>query len=199
VTRPFPADLDELFRRLDARGTEIDLRETLRARLRREDRPVRRVGRADTVVAAMRRLVPSATVPPEALAAFVDEVFDQQMGRGDEQVGLMARSELIPAGFAALDEAARREHGAGFAAIADGSQDDLLRRAERGELPGPDGFDAATWFARMRELTLLAYGSDPRGMVEMGFPGPTYQTGHVWLDRWEIGSRVRRRPGYLKL
>jgi hypothetical protein len=197
--RPFPADLDEFFRRLDVRGTEPDLRQALRDRLQRGSQPVRRLGNPATVVAVSRRLLPSEAVPAEAIAAFVDDVFDRQMGRADEQVGLMPRRELMPAGFAALDARAQQDHGRAFGALDDDVQDELLRLAERGELRGASGFDAKTWFSRLRDLVLLAYGSDPRGMIEMGFPGPSYQTGHVWLDRWEVASRAKRKPGYLQL
>jgi hypothetical protein len=33
-------------------------------------------------------------------------------------------------------------------------------------------------------------------MVEMGFPGPSYRTGHVWLDEGEVAARAQRRRGY---
>jgi hypothetical protein len=51
----------------------------------------------------------------------------------------------------------------------------------------------------VRDLLLLAYGSDPRGMVEMGFPGPSYETGHVWLGEAEVARRAARAPGHEKL
>lgn len=75
----------------------------------------------------------------------------------------------------------------------------MLTRAEQGDLSGPSGFDSATWFKRTRGLLFLGYGSDPRGMVEMGFPGPSYESGHVWLDEGEVAARAARRRGYLVL
>jgi hypothetical protein len=33
-------------------------------------------------------------------------------------------------------------------------------------------------------------------MVEMGFPGPSYESGHVWLGPGEVRARALRRPGY---
>jgi hypothetical protein len=194
----YPASVEEFFETLDARDVEPDLRAELRERLDRENRGVQRVGEPDTVVAVAARLLPGA-VPAEALAAFVDDVFDQQKGRADEQLGLMPRSQLIPAGFHALDGSARTTHGSAFADLDGDARDDLLARAERGEIQGPEGFDSATWFRRVRELLLLGYGSDPRGMVEMGFPGPSYQPGHVWLDTDEVMAREGRRLGYRKL
>jgi hypothetical protein len=149
---------------------------------------------AELVSAVAARLLPGA-VPPLALAAFLDAHFDDQQGRGDDKAELMPRGELIPTGFLVLDAA----HSRGFARLEPDAQDELLSRAERGELAGPDGFDSATWFTRTRGYLFMAYGSDPRGMVEMGFPGPSYEPGHVWLDEGEVAARAHRRKGYLTL
>jgi hypothetical protein len=108
----------------------------------------------------------------------------------------MPTPALLPAGLDALDREATRRHGAGFAELAGADQDALLTEAERGELAGPDRFDSQTWLRRLREKLLLGYGSDPRGMVEMGFPGPSYESGHVWLGPGEVRARALRRPGY---
>jgi hypothetical protein len=111
----------------------------------------------------------------------------------------MPTPDLIPAGLDVLDAEARCRHGRGFAALEPNEQDQLLRGAERGELEGPDGFDSATWFKRTRGKLLLGYATDPRGMVQMGYPGPSYKPGHVWLDRGEVQARTKRRRGYLEL
>ncbi len=189
--------LEEFWRRLEVRGVEPDLQEQLRERTRREERGVHRLPAAATV-AVMARLLPG-TIPPEALASFVDEHYDRQLGRANETVGLLPRDQLIPLGFRVLDEEAGHRHGRSFSDVAPETQDELLSEAERGSLEGPEGFDASTWFRLVRFLALLALGTDPRGMVFMGYPGPSYRTGHVWLDEREIGARVRRRRGYLKL
>jgi hypothetical protein len=195
--------LDEFWQGLDTRGLEPDLRRALHGRADDTgDGPVFRVGHEDTVVAVAARVLPGA-VPARVLALFIDEAFDQQLGRGDEREGVMARSELIPTGFSALDAAAAASH-ADIAEDADGAfarldatqQDELLRRAERGDLGGPHGFSSRIWFDKVRELMLLAYGSDPRGMVEMGFGGPTYASGQAWLNSMEVQRRAARAPGY---
>lgn len=190
--------LEEFFKRLDARDVEPDLREELARRLTREEGSVSRVGDEATVLAVAQRLIPGS-VPAKALAVFLDEVFDKQLGRADDKDGLMPRAELIPAGFKALDDEARKRHDAGFAEISDEDKDRLLGEAERGNLQGPPQFESATWFKRTRGFFLLGYGADPRGMVEMGFPGPSYKPGHIWLDQQEVQARVERKPGYLKL
>jgi hypothetical protein len=163
-----------------------------------------RAGDEATVIAVCARILPGA-VPPRVLARFVDEAFDQQLGRGDEREGVMPRSELVPAGFAALDAAASADAATepaevlgAFAHLDPAQQDELLRRAERGDLGGPERFDSRIWFGKVRELLLLAYGSDPRGMVEMGYGGPTYASGQAWLNSMEVQRRADRAPGYAR-
>ena len=186
--------LDEFWRRLDARDAEPDLRAALKGRTHREEHGTPRLGAARGAVAeaVAARLLAGSAVPPAALAAFLDQTYDRQLGRGDEQVGLMPTPELIPAGLDLL-------HSRNFAQLSESEQDELLAQAERGELEGGERFDSSVWFKRIRGKLLLGYGSDPRGMVQMGFPGPSYQPGHIWLDRGEVLARVKRKPGYLHL
>ncbi len=195
--------LEEFWRRLHVRHVERDLQEELHERTRRETLGTPKLGpeRGAVAAAVARRLVPSAAVPAEALAAFLDWSYDRQLGRGDEHVGALPTPELIPAGLDALTRAAEQRHGQRFEQLETREQDALLAEAERGELrlDGEERFDSTVWFKRTRGKILLGYGSDPRGMVEMGFPGPSYQTGHIWLDRGEVKARAKRRPGYLQL
>ena len=190
--------LDEFWERLDRRGVEQDLRHELHGRVSDEGASISRVGTETTVVAVAARLLPG-NVPPRTLTVFLDQRFDAQLGRGDERSGLMPRGDLIPAGFAALELAARGRHGVAFAELEATQQDELLAEAERGEVSSVEGFDSAVWFSRVRDVLLLAFGSDPRGMVQMGFPGPSYQPGHTWLDVEEVKARTERKPGYLTL
>jgi hypothetical protein len=188
----FPT-MEEFWRRLASRDVEFDLRQALALRAQQEDAAVTRLGKAGTVVAVIDRMLPESAVPAAVIAGFVDSAYDRPLGRGDERDGVMPREQLIPVGFAQLDEAA----GGDFGALAAVEQDALLARAERGELDGPAGFDAKSWFERLRDLVLLGFGSDPRGMVQMGYPGPSYKPGHVWLEQDEIQARAARKPGYL--
>ncbi len=192
------SSLEEFFDGLDRRGVEPDLRQTLRERAARTGGARGRAGPPGLLEAVAARLVPGA-VPPAVLAAFLDHHFDRQLGRGDERVGVLPREQLIPAGFAVLNEEARRRHHMAFTRIDDQQQAAILSAAERGELTGPDAFDSAEWFRRVFDLLLLGYGSDPRGMVDMGFPGPSYEKGHVWLDEWEVARRAEAAPGYREL
>jgi hypothetical protein len=192
------SSLGEFWNGLRRRGVEPDLFDTLKGRADRSTAAVERVGDEALVVAVASRLMPGA-VPADVLAAFLDENFDAQLGRGDERIGVMPRAELIPAGFRVLEDEASQRHGSSFVDLPDDARDRLLSDAEEGRLEGPEAFDAAEWFRRVRDLLLLGYGSDPRGMVEMGFPGPSYAKGHVWLGEAEVARRAQRAPGHEEL
>jgi hypothetical protein len=192
------SSLEEFWDGLEARGVEPDLVEALRKRAVDPPERIHRVGEASLVIAVAARLLPGA-VPAEDLASFLDATFDAQLGRGDERVGLMPRGELIPGGFRVLEDEARRRHASSFADLPVADQDRLLADAEAGRFEGPRRFDSSEWFKRVRDLLLLGYGADPRGMVEMGFPGPSYEKGHVWLGVAEIARRAARAPGHEEL
>jgi hypothetical protein len=189
---------DEFWKRLELREVEADLRDELRSRTLRERRHISRVGPQATVIAVAERILPG-DVPARALAVFLDESFDKQAGRADEKSGVMPRGELIPAGFRLIDEESRKRFGRKFAELTADQQDELLTAAEEGKLEGPDRFDSGAWFRRVRESIITAFGSDPRGMVQMGFPGPSFKPGHLWLDRPATEARAARRSGYMKL
>jgi hypothetical protein len=192
------SSLEEFWEGLEARGVEPDLFDSLKRRADRAAGPVERVGDEGLVIAVASTLLPGA-VPAEVLGAFLDEHFDAQLGRGDERIGVMPRGELIPAGFRVLQDEARRRLGLSFVDLPHAERDRLLADVEAGILEGPEGFDAAEWFRRIRDLLLLGYGSDPRGMVEMGFPGPSYAKGHVWLGEAEVARRAENAPGHDEL
>jgi hypothetical protein len=189
---------EEFWKRLELREVEADLRDELRSRTLREKRHISRAGAEATVIAVAERILPG-DVPARALAVFLDESFDKQAGRADEKTGVMPRSELIPTGFRLIDEESQKQFGAKFAEVSAARQDELLSAAEERKIKGPERFDSGVWFRKVRESIITAFGSDPRGMVQMGFPGPSFKPGHLWLDRPTTEARAARRSGYMKL
>src|SRR5215207_5772463 len=137
---------EEFWRRLDQRHVEPDLQQILRERAARTEGIVGRLGNQFTIIAVIERILPGSAVPAMVIAQFLDQYFDDPMGRADERTGIMPRVALFPAGFSQLDIAA----DGSFAALDSQAQDELLTQAEKGELEGPPDFDAAVWFKRMR-------------------------------------------------
>src|SRR3954466_2814701 len=104
----FPTEA-EFWQRLAKRRVEPDLSEALHQRAGRDVGVVTRLGRQATVVAFIEQLLPGAAVPAGVIAQFLDEHFDEPMGRADEKAGVMPRADLAITGFARLDEAAGAE------------------------------------------------------------------------------------------
>ncbi len=190
--------LDEFWKRLDLREVEPDLIEELKKRTSREQGEIGRAGPEELIVAVAARIVPG-DVPAKALAVELDKGFDKQAGRADDKAGLMPRGELVPTGFRVIDEESHQRFGKKFAEASSEQQDQILTDMEKGNVKGPAKFDSATWFKRVRDSYMTAFGSDPRGMVQMGFPGPSYKPGHVWLGKGAVKARAKRKRGYMEL
>jgi gluconate 2-dehydrogenase gamma chain len=95
------------------------------------------------------------------------------------------QSDLTPAeafgyGLAAVDEHAVTEHGAPFATLSTGLQDQVLADLERGAVATPPDLAPAAFFALLVETCLEGVFSDPRyggnrngeAWAWIGFPGP---------------------------
>ncbi len=152
------------------------------------------------VDAITARIIPSDDTGPGAKEAGVADFIDHQLagfyGRGQrwymqgpfpeplETQGYQAPhppAELWRTGLAALEQHCRDNHGAGFAALEDDTQDDILRAMEDGEID-LGSTNAAQFFDFMREMTIEGFFCDPvyggnRDMVGwrmVGFPGARY-------------------------
>jgi hypothetical protein len=193
--RRYPANLEEFWERTETRTLEPDLIAELRERAGRTTGAVQRVASHETAVAVAEAMFPGSHVPAAVLAAFLDQHFDSQLGRGDEREGVLPRAQLIPAGFAVLDGLRDQP----FHVLTDETKAGILMDAEAGRLQGPDGFDSALWFKRTRDVLLLGFGSDPRGMLQMGFPGPSYQSGYTWLSYGSVDARREHKAGHRSL
>lgn len=94
-------------------------------------------------------------------------------------------AETFTLGLAAVDEHAAREHGAPFAGLAPGRQDQVLADLERGAVATPPGLDPAQFFALLLETCVEGVFSDPsyggnrngEAWAWIGFPGPGEHAG----------------------
>ena len=129
--------------------------------------------------AAVARLVPADDNGPGAkeagVAVFIDRQLAGAWGSGDHlyrqppflagtpQQGYQLActpAEMFRLGFAKLDEAAHKAHGAAFADLTPEQQDALLARAEHGQLDFgvlPSG----VFFAALLDATMEGFFSDP--------------------------------------
>ncbi|HEX4367795.1 MAG TPA: gluconate 2-dehydrogenase subunit 3 family protein [Rhodopila sp.] len=147
-----------------------------------------------TLCAVCDRIMPQPPDrPPVPLPAFVDQKMADGMLDGYRYAALPPQGDAWRRGLAALDVAARAEHGELFHDLVANQQDGLLRRMQNGELAGPEwgGMPCRLFFEhRVIPDITHAYYAHPVAWNEIGFGGPASPRGYVRLgldrrDPWE--------------
>jgi gluconate 2-dehydrogenase gamma chain len=152
------------------------------------------------IEAAVARLIPSDSTGPGAIEAGVPRFIDRQLagpyGAGDrfylqppfpkglptQGWQMQAPAEVYRTAIAAVDRWSAARHGAPFAALEPGTQDEALKTLEEGNANLSGGPDAKAFFALLLQNTIEGYLADPiyGGNRDMGpwrmigFPGARY-------------------------
>ena len=154
-----------------------------------------------TVMSIAARIVPQpasrADIP---VAALVDHKLHHGVADGYRLAGMPRQGDAWRQGLKALNEEAHRAFGKKFVGLSEADQDQLLRRAERGELTAPEwGSMRSNDFFKRRLLhdIVLAYYGHPTAWSEIGWGGPAAPRGYVRLgfddrDPWEAAEA---KPG----
>lgn len=151
--------------------------------------------------AIVDRLIPQRREDYLDLVGFIDSALGKPLGRGDRQEGVPAEEELFHRGLRGTEETARAMFGRGFAELSEGQQDTVLIALQDGSAPG------GTWretppqqfFIKLLMKALTGYCAHPFAWMRMGFPGPSYPEGYVWITEPEIQARRRHFPGWKTL
>jgi hypothetical protein len=132
------------------------------------------------------RIVPQPTTrPPIPVGALVDRKLHADISDGYRPAEMPRQREAWRRGLRALDAEARTGSGRPFAQLADTEQDQLLQRAEAGDLKAPDWGDMrcdSFFKRRLLHDIVLAYYSHPTAWSEIGWGGPASPRGYVRLD-----------------
>ncbi len=154
-----------------------------------------------TLEAIAARVVPQPAGRPEVpVAALVEEKLVRDEGDGYRAEHMPRHRDAWKRGLAALDAEAEQAHGRAFRALSPGQQDELLQKAQAGELKGSawGGMPSDTFFSqRLLYDVVGAYWSHPTAWSEMGFGGPASPRGYVRMDYDELDpwEAAEARPG----
>lgn len=139
-----------------------------------------------TVIAIAARIVPQpAARPPIPVAALVDEKLSRGASDGYRLAGMPRDGDAWRLGLKALDAEAQAAYVGRFHSLAEGLQDALLARMQRGELKSPQwgSMRPKDFFERrMARDIVLAYYAHPTAWNEIGWGGPASPRGYVRLD-----------------
>ncbi|MGJ4931144.1 gluconate 2-dehydrogenase subunit 3 family protein [Bradyrhizobium sp. HKCCYLS2038] len=143
------------------------------------------------------RIVPQpATRPAIPVAALVDRKLHTNISDGYRPAGMPRQRDAWRSGLHALDAEARYAFERSFVDLSTAQQDQLLHRAEAGQLTAADWGDMRCddfFKRRLLHDIVLAYYSHPTAWSEIGWGGPASPRGYVRLgdnerDPWEAAE-----------
>jgi hypothetical protein len=144
------------------------------------------VSEFQTVNAIAARIVPQAPArAPVPVASLIDRKLHQGASDGYRVAGMPRERDAWRLGLRALHVEAEKAYGGDFHSLAEGLQDHLLSRMQRGELCAPEwgSMRPKDFFVkRMAHDIVFAYYSHPAAWSEIGWGGPASPRGYVRLD-----------------
>lgn len=140
------------------------------------------------------RLLPQPDrADPIPITPWIDAMLHDDRGEGYRHPDMPPIRATWRQGLAAVDAEAHLHHGAGFVALDEAQQDDVLRRLADGTATAPawQGLGAERFFVQHLLKTAAGiYYAHPSAWNEIGFGGPAAPRGYVRLgfdarDPWE--------------
>jgi len=150
---------------------------------------------------ALLRAVLARLIPQDEgvdLVGFIDAYLDNPLGRGDRRPGIPEARELFQLGLQGIDQVSQELHGRAFRDADQEQQDTVLRAVSNGSAPGAifKEIPSDYFFERLYSKALHGYFAHPRVWMRIGFPGPAYPEGYVWVNKGETRRRHERGIGW---
>ena len=159
---------------------------------------------ARTLASAVSRIIPQsdrAAGSEVPIVPWIDVKLADDLRDGYRYEGVPPLRDAWRLGLSGLEQAAHALfRGAGFADLAPGEQDEVLRHVERGDPPGDAWrrIPATRFFRDLLCLTVVkTYYAHPVAWNEIGYSGPAAVRGHVrnWMggvDPWDAPDAEAR-------
>jgi hypothetical protein len=190
-------DLQGYMENWDA-GTRRIIEERMKSRFRRERLERLAPDEAEIMKAVLDRLIPQSEGERVDLVGFMDWAIGKPLGRGDRPEGIPAEEDLFRKGLAGVEETSQAVFGKRFVDLNGAEQDRILTAVQEGSAQGPvwEKIPSGYFFSRLLMKALTGYCAHPLVWLRMGFPGPSYPEGYVWITGMEIQQRRKRFPGW---
>ncbi len=156
---------------------------------------------AELLNAMLDRLIPQEGIDPKIdLVSFLDWAIPKPLGYGHRYEGMPDERAIFRQGMKGVDETSRAMfEGRAFRELTDDQKDEVLRAVQEGRAEGDawKGIPSTLFFTNLMNKALCGYCAHPRVWVRIGFYGPAYPEGYVWVSRLEVKGRHEKKPGYL--
>ncbi|MBM3925670.1 MAG: gluconate 2-dehydrogenase subunit 3 family protein [SAR202 cluster bacterium] len=153
---------------------------------------------ATTLAAILQRLIPQDEGID--LVGFLDWAVGKPLGRGDRQPDMPDEPELFHQGLQGISQTAQAKFSKPFLQLSLDQQDEVLRSIQKGHAEGQvwQRIPSSAFFLRLYAKALMGYFAHPKAWMRIGFPGPAYPEGYLWLTAGQTKQRHRRQPGWDK-
>lgn len=205
---PMPKDSlsrDE-FRKLMEGFAEIEHRivdDRLRTNYRRHGYEFLTEDEAALLDAMLNRLIPQDPRTEKIdLVSFMDWAIPRPLGYGSRREGLPDESSMFREGLKGTDETASAMFsGKKFIELSDVEKDQVLQRIQEGNAEGCvwQSIPSDQFFQSLMRKAVAGYCAHPWTWMRIGFYGPAYPEGYVWITEVETRRRHEKGPGYFTL
>lgn len=157
-------------------------------------------GEGELLKAILKRLIPEDEGID--LVGFLDWAVDKPLGRGDRLEGMPDEAVLFREGLKGVEESVKAGYAKdSFKELSPEEQDGFLTALQEGKLEGGvwGRIPPSYFFIKLLTKALTGYCSHPLAWMRMGFPGPSFPEGYVWITHEEVLARQRHTPGWKTL
>jgi hypothetical protein len=151
---------------------------------------------AATLGAMLQRLIPQEEGVD--LVGFLDWATGRPLGRSDRQPGMPDEPELFRLGLQGINQTSLARFGSHFRELPGTQQDEVLQAIQEGQAEGEiwKRIPSKYFFIRFYGKALMGYFAHPKAWMRIGFPGPSYPEGYLWVNIGQVRQRHRRQPGW---
>ncbi|MHB9028590.1 MAG: gluconate 2-dehydrogenase subunit 3 family protein, partial [Candidatus Latescibacterota bacterium] len=148
--------------------------------------------------AVLSMLIPQKEDERIDLVGFLDWALDKPLGRGDRKAGMPPEDILFHRGLEGIRQTSQEMFGRRFEELEPEKQKTVLEMIQRGIAKGEawDSIPSPVFFTKLLSKALIGYCAHPFAWMRMGFPGPSYPEGYVWITQSEIKARRNHFPGW---
>lgn len=177
--------------------TKAMLLERLERGYRREEYERIPAHAAGILRAALNRLIPQKEEQVD-LVGFLDWAIGRPLGRGDREEGLPPEQELLLKGISGIEETATAMFNHSFIGLREDEMDEVLRAIQEGRAEGNTWKEIPSqkFFIKLMVKALAGYCAHPSAWLRMGFYGPSYPEGYIWMSEKETLQREKHSPGW---
>ena len=175
--------------------------ERLRTNYRRERMEFLTEDEAGLLGAMLDRLIPQEGSEKVDLVSFMDWAIPNPLGYGDRQEGMPDGATLIREGLKGVDQAAGSAFaGRLFLDLSDAEKDQVLMSIQQGSAEGEmwKSIPCKEFFRRLMQKAVAGYCAHPNTWMRIGFYGPAYPEGYVWVSGHEVRARHGKKAGHLR-